>query len=219
MLCTQKLRPACAIVALLLIAGCGSSVTSSTSTPASAGAPAAGASSSASPGASSSAAPGALAADATSAATGDIPDNQVFLVFTNESARYSIKYPEGWTQSGSGRDVTFHSKNNVVHLLIGAGAGPTAASVTAQLKALQSSSPTLTFRPPQIVNLGSFTAVKAVYDTESQPNPVTGKRVKLIVNRYAFAAGGHVAVVDLGTPVGVDNVDAYRKMIESFKWL
>jgi hypothetical protein len=43
--------------------------------------------------------------------------------------------------------------------------------------------------------------------------------VKLIVDRYAFAGGGHVAVVDLGTPVGVDNVDAYRKMIESFKWL
>jgi hypothetical protein len=219
MLFTHKLRPAYAIVALLLIAGCGSSATSSTSTPASAGAPAAGSSSSASSGASSSAAPGALAADATSAATGDIPDNQVFLVFTNKPAGYSIKYPEGWTQSGSGHDVTFHSKNNVVHLLIGSGAAPTAASVTAQLKALQSSSPTLTFRPPQLVKLGSFTAVKAVYDTESQPNPVTGKRVKLIVNRYAFAAGGHVAVVDLGTPVGVDNVDAYRKMIESFKWL
>jgi hypothetical protein len=25
-------------------------------------------------------------------------------------------------------------------------------------------------------------------------------------------------VVDLGTQVGVDNVDAYRKMIESFVW-
>jgi hypothetical protein len=219
MLFTHKLRPAYAIVALLLIAGCGSSATSSTSTPASAGAPAAGASSSAPSGASSSAAPGALAADATSAATGDIPDNQVFLVFTNKSAGYSIKYPEGWTQSGSGHDVTFHSKNNVVHLLIGSGAAPNAASVTAQLQALRSSSPTLTFRPPKTVNLGSFTAIKAVYDTESQPNPVTGKRVKLIVNRYAFAAGGHVAVVDLGTPLGVDNVDAYRKMIESFKWL
>jgi hypothetical protein len=25
-------------------------------------------------------------------------------------------------------------------------------------------------------------------------------------------------VVDLGTPEGVDNVDAYRLMIESFRW-
>jgi hypothetical protein len=36
--------------------------------------------------------------------------------------------------------------------------------------------------------------------------------------RYYLARGGKTAVVDLGTPVGVDNVDAYRLMIESFRW-
>ena len=30
--------------------------------------------------------------------------------------------------------------------------------------------------------------------------------------------GGRVATVDLGTPAGVDNVDAYRMIIQSFKW-
>ena len=30
--------------------------------------------------------------------------------------------------------------------------------------------------------------------------------------------GGKLAIVDLGTPQGVDNVDAYRLMIESFTW-
>ena len=48
---------------------------------------------------------------------------------------------------------------------------------------------------------------------------MTGKRVELIVDRYELAGGGRVATVDLGTPVGVDNVDAYRMMIESFRWL
>jgi hypothetical protein len=38
------------------------------------------------------------------------------------------------------------------------------------------------------------------------------------VDRYALAHAGRVAIVDLGTPVGVDNVDAYKRMIESFKW-
>jgi hypothetical protein len=210
MLCTQRLRLACPFFAALLIAGCGSSATTPSGPPASSGSPAgAGA-----PGAG----PAALAADARSAATGDIPDNQVFLVFINQAAGYSIKYPEGWTQSGSGHDVTFRNKNNLVHVLIAQGAPPTPASVAAQLKALQPSSPTLSFRAPQVVHLGSFMAVKAVYDTESPPNPVTGKRVKLIVDRYALAHAGHVAVVDLGTPTGVDNVDAYRKMIESFRW-
>ncbi len=47
---------------------------------------------------------------------------------------------------------------------------------------------------------------------------MTGKRVTLIVDRYELAAGGRVAIVDLGTPRGVDNVDAYRMMISSFRW-
>ena len=49
---------------------------------------------------SGAAGPGALSADALSAATGDIPDNQVFLTFAARSAGFSIKYPEGWTRSG-----------------------------------------------------------------------------------------------------------------------
>jgi hypothetical protein len=39
------------------------------------------------------------------------------------------------------------------------------------------------------------------------------------VDRYELGKGGKVAVVDLGTAKGVDNVDAYRMMIESFRWL
>jgi len=45
-----------------------------------------------------------------------------------------------------------------------------------------------------------------------------GKRVTLVVDRYELAANGKKATVDLGTPKGVDNVDAYRLMIESFRW-
>ena len=68
------------------------------------------------------------------------------------------------------------------------------------------------------VTLNGSQAVKVVYTTESAPNPVTGKRVKLIVDRYVVPGAGKHAVIDLGTPKGVDNVDAYRLMIESFRW-
>src|SRR6266566_4498286 len=50
-------------------------------------------------------APGALQAEANSAAAGDIPDNQVFLVFRNGRGGYSIKYPEGWAQHGAANAV------------------------------------------------------------------------------------------------------------------
>ena len=60
--------------------------------------------------------------------------------------------------------------------------------------------------------------MKVTYSSESTPNAVTGKRVKLVVDRYAYYQGGRVAIVDLGTAVGVDNVDAYRMISRSFKW-
>jgi hypothetical protein len=180
------------------VAGCGSSK-KSTSTSAGASA-------------------GALSAEAASAATGDIPDNQVFLTFQNTGSGYSIKYPEGWTRQGSAGDVRFKDKNNVVHIVVGTGAAPTPASVSADLKTLRANTPTLRFQAPQTMQIGSARAVKASYTTQSAPNSVTGKRVTLIVDRYVLAKGGKRAVVDLGTAKGVDNVDAYRLMIQSFRW-
>jgi hypothetical protein len=129
-----------------------------------------------------------------------------------------MKYPEGWTQSASSSGVSFRDKNNLVHIVIARGAAPTTGSVAAQLKAEKHAQPTLTFRAPQVVKLHAATAIKTVYTTQSPPNPVTGRRVRLIVDRYQLAHAGRVATVDLGTPVGVDNVDAYRMMIESFRW-
>jgi len=205
----------CALAGAALIAGCGSASKTAAGPPTGAPSSAASATTAGRPPRQA----GALSGEAGSTATGDIPDTQVFLRFSNRAGGYSIKYPEGWTQSGSGRDVTFRDKNNIVHVVIATGAAPTPASVSAQLKGLKSSNPTLSFQPPTPIRLGSGVAVKAVYTTQSAPNPVTGKRVTLVVDRYELAHGGHVATVDLGTPKGVDNVDAYRMMIESFRWL
>jgi hypothetical protein len=159
--------------------------------------------------------PGALQAEATSAAAGDIPDNQVFLVFRNGAAGYSIKYPEGWAQQGSGKTVVFRDKNNIVRIVAAQGSRPTVAEVRAQVRAL----PGVKLQgSPSASTLGGAPGLKVAYSTQSAPNPVTGKRVKLVVDRYYVWKNGKLAVVDLGTPEGVDNVDAYRLMIESFRW-
>jgi hypothetical protein len=161
----------------------------------------------------------ALSAEAQSAATGDIPDNQVFLVLRNRPAGYSIKYPEGWTQIGTGKDVTFKDKNNLVHIVTGPGTSVSVPQASAELAKLKRSNRSLvvTSRPKQ-VNVGGITMIKSGYSTRSAPNPVTGKRVTLLVDRYQLAGKGKTATVDLGTPKGVDNVDAYRLIIESFRW-
>jgi len=157
-------------------------------------------------------APGALLPEAASAAQGDIPDNQVFVTFTGPA--FSMKTPEGWTQSGGGKSVTFRDKNNIVRVVVAAGPKPTVASVKQELAALKGAH---LENPPVALKIGGLPAVKAVYSTKSAPNAVTGKSVQLIVDRYELGQGGKRATVDLGTPVGVDNVDAYRLMIESFR--
>jgi hypothetical protein len=162
--------------------------------------------------------PNALTGEAKAAATGDIPDNQVYVVFSNARGGYLIKYPEGWAQSGSGKRVTFYDKNNLVRTIIQPGGAPTLAQVSAEMKALRASTPSLRFQSPQRVRVSGRPAIKVVYTTQSAPNPVTNKRVQLTVDRYYLAQGGNRAIVDLGSPVGVDNVDGYRLMVQSFRW-
>jgi hypothetical protein len=159
--------------------------------------------------------PGGLQAEANAAAAGDIPDNQVFLVFRNGPAGYSMKYPEGWAQLGSGKAVVFRDKNNIVRIVVARAAAPAPAGVRHDLRRLKG---VRVVAAPHAIGLTGSRALKVVYSTESPPNVVTGKRVTLVVDRYYVWRGGRLAVVDLGTPRGVDNVDAYRLMIESFRW-
>jgi hypothetical protein len=194
------------VVATLVLAGCGGSKTSAPPTTTVATTP---------PTSTTAAGPSALQAEANSAAAGDIPDNQVFLVFRNPGAGYSMKYPEGWAQQGTGTRVTFRDKNNIVRVVVAKGAAPTAAGVLSEVRALPGA---VLERGPQHLNLNGMPALKVTYRTVSAPNAVTGKRVTLVVDRYYLSKAGRRAVVDLGTPQGVDNVDAYRLMIESFRW-
>jgi hypothetical protein len=191
----------------LIAAGCGGS-SSTTATPAASTTAAAAGGGGA----------GALSAEATSAATGDIPDTQVFLTYASSAGGYAMSYPEGWTQLAAGPDVTIKDKNNLVHVSIRNGAPPTLATVADEIARLKAATPSLTSSAPSPIQLKSGPAIKLTYQTQSAPNPVTNKRVLLIVDRYELAHNGKVATVDLGTPRGVDNVDAYKMMINSFKW-
>ena len=140
------------------------------------------------------------------------------MLFSNPAGGYSVKYPEGWAQNGSGRGVVFQDKNNLARVVVQAGPRPTAASVHADMVALHKKAPSLLFRAAQARTIAGGPALLVVYSTQSAPNPVTNKRVTLGVDRYYLWHKGKVAIVDLGTPRGVDNVDAYRLMIQSFRW-
>ena len=210
---------AAALAAALAAAGCGAS----TSTSATSATPAPATSSAAATAASPSSqgtgqAAGALTGEAAAAATGDVPDNQVFLTVSDKAAGFSMKYPEGWAQKASGSTLTISDKNNIVREAVTGGPAPTVASVTQDMQKLQQSTPSLKAHAPATMTVSGHPAIKVTYTTVGAANAVTGKTVTLLVDRYYFSQGSKVAVLDLGTPQGVDNVDAYRLMSESFAW-
>ena len=206
------------LTAVSLAACGGTSSTSSSPAAAGSGSTAAAASSTSASSAQGTGA-GALSAEVRATATGDIPDTQVFLTYANKPGGYSITYPEGWAQRGSGSSVVFSDKNNVIRAVVFRGAAPTPASVTAALNAEKARKPSLTVGSASTVQLGAAaSAIKISYSTISAPNPVTGKRIALLVDRYVYSHRGKVAILDLATPKGVDNVDAYKRIARSWKW-
>jgi hypothetical protein len=168
---------------------------------------------------SSSTTTGPGTSEAQQAAAGDIPDNQQFLVYKNRQAGYSIKYPEGWARKGSPNDLTFADKDNQVHVAVSQGSLPSTAAAKAELERSLPSSAQLKIKTAQTETISGQKAIHITYDELGPPDPVTGKRLTLMVDRFVLARGGKVAIVDESTPVGVDNVDAYRLIIESFTWL
>ncbi|HEX8976563.1 MAG TPA: PsbP-related protein [Solirubrobacteraceae bacterium] len=209
-----------AVMAATPLAACGASSSPSTSS-----SPAAPGSSSPAPGASSTATAasqaagaGALSAEVRAAATGDIPDTQIFLTYTNKSGGYSITYPEGWAERPTGTNVVFSDKNNVIRVLVSHGPKPTPASVAATLKAEKVRQSSLAVGAAVTRQIGGVPVIKVSYSTISAANPVTGKRIQLLVDRYVYDHNGRVAILDLATPKGVDNVDAYKRIALSWKW-
>jgi hypothetical protein len=225
MITSRTLTSLTVVAVVAVAAACGSSsnspaASSTSSTPSVPSSPGS------SPPAGSTGGAGALTAETQAKAAGDIPDNQVFLVYRNAAAGYGIKYPEGWAIRGSNGDVTIQDKNNVVHIVADSGAA-TVAQAAADMQSLAASTPRFSSKPPVanptcsnmvVATKLPLAAVHVVYTTQSKPDPVTGKRSLLSVDRYYMSKAGHRVIVDLGTPQGVDNVDAYCLMIASFQW-
>jgi hypothetical protein len=183
----------------LALAGCGASGGSSSATQ------------------STSAAQGTTqTSEAQSASAGDIPDNQQFLAYRSHRPAYSIKYPEGWARQGAPSNVTFADKDNQVHLSFAAGAPPSVASAKSALAS--SEAPQLKIKSATTESIAGAPVIHIAYEEQGKADPVTGKRLPLMVDRYLYAKAGQVATLDESTPVGVDNVDAYRLIAQSFRW-
>jgi hypothetical protein len=142
------------------------------------------------------------------------------VVFASPSGGYLLQVPEGWARTDNGADVRFVSKLDGVQVAItSASTAPTAASVQAsQVADLQRSGRAVQVNKVQDVQLPSGSAVLVDYSSNSDPDPVTGKQVRLEDNAYLFYKDGKLATLLVWAPQGADNVDQWQQMAQSFRW-
>jgi hypothetical protein len=129
--------------------------------------------------------------------------------------------PEGWAQTISGTDVSFVSNLNALQVtLTNTSTQPTASSVrNDQAVTLQQTGRAIRDVQVKDVQLPNGTAVLITYTSNSDPNSVTNKQVRLENNRYLFFRNGKLAALTLSAPAGADNVDQWARIASSFKWV
>jgi hypothetical protein len=151
---------------------------------------------------------------------GDIPDNQAFVTYTSADGGYSIAMPEGWARQEDGPNVTFVDKLHRfavdVTCVDTAPTAETARSVDAAQLAQQVPAFELVEIKP--VDLPAGPAMLIRYRTNSQQDEVTGKQIRLDVDRYEIFQNGRLASIALAVPAGSDNVDVSNQISGSFRW-
>jgi hypothetical protein len=150
---------------------------------------------------------------------GDIPDNVAFVPYINAVAGYSFNHPEGWSQTENGATVTFTDKLNGVHVEPGAARTPPSvdAAKSTEVAALGPTQDAFQLIKVKAITIGAGSGVLIVYRRNSAPDPVSGRKYRDEVQRYEIVSGGREIIVELYGPVGADNADAYRTMIDSLR--
>ena len=151
---------------------------------------------------------------------GDIPDNQVFVAFTSPDALYSVRVPEGWARTEQNGAVTFTDKYNSVTIESApASSAPTVDSVKSTGLTDVSSDPTFMLVDVTTIARKAGDGVLATFEIGSAPNEVTGKKALLAVERYVFFHNGTQVTLTLSGAKGADNVDPWKIVSDSLRWM
>jgi hypothetical protein len=150
---------------------------------------------------------------------GDIPDSQAFVEYRSPLG-FSVKAPEGWSRREQPGGVSFTDKyGSLTIALTDAPTAPTAASAKQiQAVALEALPEAVTVSKIAPAAAPGGPVVTIAYASNSAPNPVTGKAIRLENEQYLFWRAGKLATLTLSAPFGADNADQWQLMARSFKW-
>lgn len=151
---------------------------------------------------------------------GDIPDDQAFVTYTSADGGYSITMPEGWARQESGANVSFVDKLHrfAVDIYCVDHAPSAETATTDEVVHLSQQAPAFELVEIKPVTLPAGEALLIRYRMNSQPDEVTGKQIRLDVDRYEIFKNGRLAVISLAAPAGSDNVDVSNQVSASFRW-
>lgn len=149
---------------------------------------------------------------------GDIPDSQAFVRYS--ASRYSLEVPEGWARIENGQAVSFTSKLGAVEIMAQqAATAPSVASVKARdLPRLSKSIKDMKVMAVKDVKLPAGPAVLVKFTSTGDVNAVTGKATRQENDLYVLAKNGQQVMLRFSAPLGADNVDAWKRMADSFRW-
>ena len=150
---------------------------------------------------------------------GDIPDTQVFITYSSPLG-FAIKVPEGWSRGEEPNTARFSDKYNTIEIGVSpADSAPTVESVNAnQVPELVKTGHAVKVVKVKQAKLKAGSAILIAYTSNSAPNPVTNKQIRLEHDRYLFYKDGKVATLDMAAPQGADNVDDWLLMANSLRW-
>lgn len=150
---------------------------------------------------------------------GDIPDTQVFIDYIAPQG-FTLKVPEGWARTDRANGAGFVDKlDGVIVSVSKADAAPSIATGKATyIPELEKTERAVKVSAVKVAKLPGGTAVRIVYSTNSEPNAVTNKQVRLENERYLFFKDGKLVTLELYAPKGADNVDQWQLMSRSFRW-
>ncbi len=150
---------------------------------------------------------------------GDIPDDQVFITYKSPQG-FSMKVPEGWSRSDTANGVVFADKYGRIELAVTKASNVSSeASVKAnELPQLQSNGHAVDVKKVRTLKLPAGQSVAVDYLSNSEVNPVTGRKIRLENRRLFYFHGGQELALTLSAPAGADNVDQWTMMAQSVRW-
>src|SRR5207248_2151504 len=147
---------------------------------------------------------------------GDIPDTQVFVTYASPLG-FNTKVPEGWSRADEAQSVRISDKYDTIEIVVSPlNSAPTVDSVnTNQAPELAKTGRAVKVVKVKQVRLKGGSAVLISYTSNSEPNPVTNKQIRLEHDRYLFYKDGKLATLDMAAPQGADNVDDWSTRLRT----